>query len=105
MGLCPTRYSPIAGDVAAYWALDLVRMAEIAVHFISKSRHVSMIGQSRTTSAQSLGTHFVLTDMSLTETCQSGRAAANEKKDFLFHRLIGQNAFNFLFFRSRDRGT
>ena len=38
----PTRFLPFAGDVAAYRALDSVRTAEIAVHAIVKSRHVSI---------------------------------------------------------------
>ena len=59
--------------------------------------------QSRTTSAQWLGTRFVLTHMSLTETCQSGRAATNEKKDCLFPSLIRQNTFKSLFFRNGAR--
>ena len=38
MGLCPTRYLPFAGDVAAYRALDSIKTAEIAwtrVHAIN----------------------------------------------------------------------
>ena len=47
VGLCPTRYLPFAGDVAAYRALDSVRTTLIAwtrVHAIIKSRRVSEKG-------------------------------------------------------------
>ena len=90
MGLCPTQYLPIAGDVAAYRALDLGRTAEIVVHFIIKSRHTSVKEECRPNDWE----RFVVHDMSKTETCQSRRAATNEKKGGILSRLIRQNAFN-----------
>ena len=92
--LYPTWFLPFADDVDARRTLDSIRMVGIKTH----------VNQRRML-AQWLSTRFVVTDTSKTETCQSRSAAANEKKGGILSRLIRQNAFNSLFFRSSGRAT
>ena len=89
MGLCPTRYLPIASDVAAYRALDLVRTAEIAVHFIIKSRHMSVKEECRPNDWAR-----VLLCLTHLKPRRVRKAATNEKKGGILSSLIRQNAFN-----------
>ena len=76
-----------AGDVDARRALDLVRTAEIAVHFIIKSRHVSV----RRAAAKKEGFLPPNKTKRLFFRAAVETTWTNEKKEALFPRLIRQN--------------